>query len=229
MRWDDLFDDLESQLEHELTAEEIDLRAEEERLRLGRISLRDRILAIHDAAGFGTAAPDAASRDAAVRAGAGHGRATGGTIRGDDVASVIRVQLAGGPTISVRPLSFGKDWFSAELVEESLRHSQCIVPLAAVTALLLDRAQVQSSLTASETAGHTLAARLGLAFVLRDLCRRRASVELQLVDGVAHGTIDRVGRDHLDLAVHEPGTPRREAEVSHYRVVPFGALQLVRL
>ena len=50
MRWDNLFDDLEGQLEHELTSEEIDLQAEEERLRLGRMSLRDRILAIHDRA-----------------------------------------------------------------------------------------------------------------------------------------------------------------------------------
>ena len=33
----------ESQLEHELGAEEVDLFAEEERLRLGRLALRDRI------------------------------------------------------------------------------------------------------------------------------------------------------------------------------------------
>ena len=46
MRWDNLFDDLESQLEQGLTAEEVDLRAEEERLRLGRLGLRERIAAI---------------------------------------------------------------------------------------------------------------------------------------------------------------------------------------
>src|SRR5690554_2255177 len=50
MRWDNLFDDLESQLVHELTAEDIDLRAEEERLRLGRMSIRDRLVALHAAA-----------------------------------------------------------------------------------------------------------------------------------------------------------------------------------
>src|SRR5690554_5075475 len=49
MRWDNLFDDLESQLEHELSAEDIDLRAEEERLRLGRMSIRDRLAALHGA------------------------------------------------------------------------------------------------------------------------------------------------------------------------------------
>jgi len=46
MRWDSLFDDLESQLEQELGAEEGDLLAEEERLRLGRLTLRDRLVAM---------------------------------------------------------------------------------------------------------------------------------------------------------------------------------------
>ncbi len=46
MRWDNLFDDLESQLELELGAEDLDLVAEEERLRLGRLTLRDRLVAL---------------------------------------------------------------------------------------------------------------------------------------------------------------------------------------
>jgi len=46
MRWDNLFDDLESQLELELGAEDLDLVAEEERLRLGRLALRDRLVAL---------------------------------------------------------------------------------------------------------------------------------------------------------------------------------------
>lgn len=198
MRWDNLFDDLESQLEHELTAEEIDLRAEEERLRLARISLRERLLALHE-----RAAESAAS-----------GR--------------VRMRLVDGSTIVVRPFSFGKDWFSAELADASPAHQNCIVPLAAIAGLLLERAQVERSLVVPSGRESSLAARLGLAFVLRDLCRRRASVELRLLTEVVRGTIDRVGRDHLDLAVHEPGSPRREVEVSHYCVVPFSQLLLVR-
>src|SRR3954471_11934978 len=46
MRWDNLFDDLESQLEQELGAEEGDLLAEEERLRLRRLTIRDRVTAM---------------------------------------------------------------------------------------------------------------------------------------------------------------------------------------
>jgi hypothetical protein len=200
MRWDNLFDDLESQLEHELTAEEIDLQAEEERLRLARMSLRERILSLHE------------SRTAA------------GSLP-------VRLQLTGGAAIAVRPLSFGKDWFSAELVEESQRHSQCIIPLGAIEGLVLNREQVRSSLatSAAPDSGRGLSARLGLAFVLRDLCRRRRAIEVHLADGVVHGTIDRVGRDHFDLAVHEPGSPRRENEVTHYRVIPLSAVQFVRM
>ncbi|WP_349899436.1 hypothetical protein [Parafrigoribacterium soli] len=198
MRWDNLFDDLESQLEHELTADEVDLRAEEERLRLARISLRERIVTLHE----GASSPP---------------------------SSTLRVQLVDGSTLTVRPLSFGKDWFSAELIEESRRPGRCIVPISAIAALLLDRSEVQRSLEAPPFSAHSLSARLGLGFALRDLCRRRSSVELHLSVGLVHGTIDRVGRDHLDLAVHEPGSVRREAEVSHYRVVPFDQLLLVRM
>jgi hypothetical protein len=46
MRWDELFADLEGQLEAGLGAEERDREAEEERLRLGRLTIRDRIAAI---------------------------------------------------------------------------------------------------------------------------------------------------------------------------------------
>jgi hypothetical protein len=44
-----------------------------------------------------------------------------------------------------------------------------------------------------------------------------------------HGTIDRVGRDHLDLAVHEAGQSRRQSAVQQYRVIPLDQLLLVRL
>jgi hypothetical protein len=200
MRWNNLFDDLESQLEQELTAEEIDLKAEEERLRLGRLSIRDRIVAIQAA-------------------------------EGRDSQFTIRLQLSDASVIFVRPLTFGKDWFAADLIEESQRHSQCVVPLAAITEVVLGRAQIEQSLRMPDApeSGRSLSARLSLAFVLRDLCRRRKSMELHLTTGLVHGTIDRVGRDHIDVAVHDAGTPRRENEVNQYRVVPLGQIVLVRL
>ncbi len=200
MRWDNLFDDLEGQLEHELTSEEIDLHAEEERLRLGRMSLRDRILAVHDAE----------SR---------HGPYS------------IRVQLTDGTFIEVRPATVGRDWFSADLIDGGSRHSQCVVSLSGIAALVLTKLQVGQSLTstADSDSERGLSARLTLSFVLRDLCRRRKSVEIRLVNSTVFGTIDRVGRDHLDLAVHEVGSARRQSAVSQYRVIPFGQLLFVRV
>lgn len=205
MRWDNLFDDLESQLEHELSAEDIDLKAEEERLRLGRLSLRDRLVSMH----------------------------AGG-------AAELRVHLRGGMALRLHPLAFGKDWISANVIEEGRWRGQVVLPLAAVGSIVLDHDQVESSLI-TPPAEHPrgLTARLGLTFVLRDLCRRRTALELLLSVGAivgesgqvtaVHGTIDRVGRDHCDVAVHEAGSPRRESAVTQYRIVPIDQVLLVRL
>lgn len=200
MRWDNLFDDLESQLEHELTAEDIDLRAEEERLRLGRMSIRDRLAALHGA----------------ESAGGGYS---------------IRLVLGDGQIIAVHPVALGKDWISGDVLDESSSRQQCIIPLAAVGGVVLTPEQMALSLSVTaESAGPSeLSARLGLTFVLRDLCRRRQGVDLELLTGSVHGTIDRVGRDHLDVAVHERGTPRRESEVRQHRIVPLAQLRYVRL
>lgn len=191
MRWDDLFDDLESQLAQELSAEELDLQIEEERLRLGRLSVRDRLHAV--------------------------GRET------------VVVTLVTGERLTVRPVAFGRDWFSADVGVERVR--QCVIPLGALAGVSLAPGRVVGSLAGpADAGGHpALSDRLGLAFVLRDLCRRRRAVDLVLASGEVHGTIDRVGRDHVDLAVHERGEARRESAVREVHIVPFAALLLVRL
>ncbi|MBC7725727.1 MAG: hypothetical protein H7146_13440 [Burkholderiaceae bacterium] len=199
MRWDNLFDDLEGQLENEREAEEVDLRAEEERLRLGRLSVRDRILAVHDA----------------------HSR---------HAPYAIQLELADGHPVRVRPTTIGRDWFSADLLGDGPA-AQCVVPFSAIAAVFFTRSQLAQSLVPPvrpETAA-TLSARLGLGFVLRDLCRRRATVDLRLTRSQLFGTIDRVGRDHFDLAVHEAGSARRESAVSQYRVVSFDQVVFLRV
>lgn len=194
MRWQNLFDDLESQLATELDAEEVDLLAEEERLRLGRLSLRDRIRALQDAA----------------------------------PASPLAVTLRGGERVAVAIAAVGRDWLAGEL-DAGIRRS-AIVPFAALATLDPVGAQLAASLRA-EVAPEpptALSARIGLAFVLRDLCRRRAAVEVHVGAEKLHGTIDRVGRDHLDLAEHAPGEPRRATAVARIRIVAFSGLDLVR-
>jgi hypothetical protein len=199
MRWDNLFDDLESQLEQELSAEEIDLQAEEERLRLARLGIRDRLRSMHAA-------------------------------RSPIDDRTLCLILGDGSRVTVAPETFGRDWFAGELIEESGRRPQCIVPLESILGVVLARDQVVPSLEPMvEESSGALSARLGLQFVLRDLCRRRAPVDLGLRTHRLYGTIDRVGRDHLDLAVHEPGQPRRDSLISEFRIVRLTEVVLVRL
>lgn len=214
MRWNSLFDDLEGQLEHELNAEDGQLRAEEERLRLGRLSLRARLVAL-------TEGPAAAHR-----------------AHVGDAVSIrpLRLELSSGAVVVVHVQTFGKDWLAGELVAAGERRPQCIIPFAAIGGVLMDRFDIERSLHEAPAAPARLAERIGLPFVLRDLCRRRAFVEIitgtQTSDGlsrVLRGTIDRVGRDHCDLAMHESGTPRREALVAGYRIVPFEQFSMLRV
>lgn len=196
MRWENLFDDLAGQLEHELDAEDIDLRGEEERLRIGRLTVRDRLVALHDAA---AGSPDYR----------------------------LRLQLTDGYRVNIVPRSIGRDWLMADAVDDRDIPDQCIVPFHSIGAITLERDHVESSTRAAPPA--RLADRLGLTFVLRDLARRRRAVELHTSCGVVHGTIDRVGRDHLDLAEHATESPRRDSAVTGTRLIPLAQLTWVRL
>lgn len=186
MRWDELFADLEAQLEAGIGAEERESDAEEERLRLGRRSLRDRIAAM------------------------GVGRRP------------VRLRLTDGDVIAVVPRTVGRDWIAGDLPGGA----QAVLPLAAVAAVLPTGDQVGAEL---EPAPGALTDRLGLPFVLRDLARRRRPVTLRLRSGTTTGTIDRVGKDHLDLAVHAIEEPRRVSAVSRIEVLALAELLLVRV
>jgi hypothetical protein len=72
--------------------------------------------------------------------------------------------------------------------------------------------------------------RLGLGVVLRGLAVRRVPVRLTLADRTTlTGTVDRVGADHLELAVHAVDAPRRASAVTGIRLVPFGAVTSLAL
>lgn len=192
VRWDELFADIESQLEHELDLEHQELAAEEERLRLGRLSLRERILSM---------------------------------ARGGEAVVLV---LVDGETVALRVGSAGRDWIAGETGTAPAGRA-AVVPLAAIAAVLPGHDQLELGLRpAAPDAVPALAARLGLGFVLRDLCRRRAGVELSTRVGTLHGTIDRVARDHLDLAEHDAGEARRDRVVRRIRLVPFDAIVAVR-
>jgi hypothetical protein len=192
MRWDELFADLEGQLEAGIGAEERDREAEEERLRVGRLTIRDRIAAI------------AASTSPA-----------------------LVVQLVTGESIAIRARTFGRDWVACDLAD-SRDGAQAVLPLAAIAALLPAPGQIAASTAPVAPAG-TLTDRLGVHFVLRDLCRRRRHVVVVTPRGSFAGTFDRVGRDHADLAVHAEGEWRRSSAVRQLRVIALSDVVLVRV
>ena len=198
VRWDDLFDDLEGQLERELHSEAADLRLHEERQRLEKLSLRTRLSNV--------------ARSAAL---------------GDPLR--LRIVLVSGETLALRPTTLGRDWLAADLVDAQNGRVQCVIPLSAIAGVLLTEEQSLISLTVESDATGKLIERVGFPFVLRDLCRRRRTVDLDTRGGVLVGTIDRVARDHLDLAEHPLGTLRRASEVLHYRLVPFWQIHVIRL
>ena len=186
MRWDELFADIESQLEQELDAERVEEAVEEERLRLGRLTLRDRISAMAEP-----------------------GRALG-------------VETLDGGRSEVAIETVGRDWLAGTTLRGTARAS-IIVPLHAIAAVVPSGDQIARGLR-PQPAPAALSAQLGLAFVLRDLCRRRLALDVRTLAGTWHGTIDRVGRDHLDLAEHDRGEPRRQRLVRRVRLVPFDAV-----
>lgn len=198
MRWEHLFDDLESQLEQELEAEDVDLLAEEERLRLGRLTLRDRL--------------------------------RGMRTRGDDVAP-LRIELADRSRLDVAIVAMGRDWIAGEVASAGRGRTSCVIPISAIAGCLPDARQLRASMApapAEPVSMGTLGTRLGFGFVLRDLCRRRVPVGIGTLSDRLTGTIDRVARDHLDLAEHDPDEPRRSSAVRAHRILPLSRIVLVR-
>ncbi|SEN85208.1 hypothetical protein E3O25_08830 [Cryobacterium sp. TMT1-3] len=198
VRWDDLFDDLEGQLDRALSSAAADLSLQAERQRLEKLSLRTRISNVLRSAGVGGALQ-------------------------------IRVVLVTGETLTLRPTTLGLDWLAADLPGAANNPVECVIPLSAVAGVLLTEQQSQASLAIESEAAGRQTERVGFPFVLSSLCRRRRTVELHTKGGVLIGTIDRVARDHLDLAVHPLGTLRRTPDVLHYNLVPFWQIHIVRL
>ncbi|WP_296196260.1 hypothetical protein [uncultured Microbacterium sp.] len=208
VRWDRLFEDLETQLASEWEAERQALDTEAERLRLARLPLRDRLLALGSEARI------------AVRSASQNGNS-------DDVLSGVIATV-------------GAD-FAALRLSSPLAHAHhdagspagdlVLVRLDAPWQITLSQEdQLRSARPDHTTRRSPLADRMTFGFVLRDIARKRLGVRIATVNGTdLSGTIDRVAADHLDLALHEPGEPRRSENVRGFSILSFSAVTRVRI
>lgn len=169
----------------------------------------------------------AAARDADVRAEvAERTRIERGRLRLVDrlrpaVGGDIVVAVAGAGTVRGLLIDVGSDWL---LLVVSGPPGDVLVALDAVS--WISGLGPVSSEPGSEG---RVAARLDLRSGLRGIARDRAAVRVVLRDGSElTGTVDRVGADHVELAVHSGDEPRRASAVRSLLTVPVVALALVR-
>lgn len=101
--------------------------------------------------------------------------------------------------------------------------SSVLIPRAAIVGVdaLLRRAMVPS---------RPLQSGPSLTSIYRMLARRREPLQVVMTGGtvLGEGTIDRVGKDHIDMALHARDEFRRENAVHGVRIIPFEQIQLVR-
>lgn len=146
-----------------------------------------------------------------------------GALAGSDVEA--SVDLADGTSVRGVVTAQGADWVALGIGNG---RTTALVPLSALTAIGLPHVELLRTARPRQERS-AIADRMTFGFVLRDLVRRRAGVVVQLASGRSlTGTIDRAGADHFDLALHEPGSPRRADAVTGFRLIPFAAVACVR-
>ncbi|MBK5307456.1 MAG: hypothetical protein JJD92_12275 [Frankiaceae bacterium] len=132
----------------------------------------------------------------------------------------LAVTVWGAGAVHGRLVDAGIDWLLIE--ETGVR--EVLVPLGSV--LGISGIGARAAVPGSEG---EVGRRLDLRWALRGLARDRAGVTVVLRDGSAvTGTLDRVGADHVDIAEHPAGEPRRAGAVRQVRLIPLTALALLR-
>jgi hypothetical protein len=136
------------------------------------------------------------------------------------VGAGVRLHCTGPLTLGGVLGRVGPDWL---LVDEGAGR-EALVALAAVQGV-----SGLSRLSAAPDSMPVVESRLGLSHVLRGVARDRSSVRICRTDAsVIDATIDRVGTDFLEAAVHPAGEPRRHTAVRDVILIPYAALAAVR-
>ena len=133
------------------------------------------------------------------------------------VGAAVRVRCLGGMALAGRLSAVGAGWL---LLDEDAGREAFLAAAAVVSISGLGRLAAPAA---------ALDARLGIGRALRGLARDRSGLRACLTDStVIDGTVDRVGSDFVEFAVHAVGEPRRREEVREVLVVPIGALAVLR-
>lgn len=138
----------------------------------------------------------------------------------------IRLRTVAGITVTGTLRRVGPDWL---LLQEGPGR-EVVLALRATTI-------VEGLSAATGVAMTGVERRLNLRHALRGLARDRSPIALVVSGGVGEpaalytevtGTIDRIGADFLEMALHAPWEPRRTASVRSIVLVPLEAIVLVR-
>lgn len=136
------------------------------------------------------------------------------------IGAPLRVQCDGAATLHGALTRVGPDWL---LLDEGAGRESLVAAHAVLTVGGLTR------FSAVPDSMDVVQSRLGLWFVLRRIARDRSPVRLLLRDGAQVGaTIDRVGSDFVEVAMHAVAEPRRHGAVREIRLIPSHALVAVR-
>lgn len=161
------------------------------------------------------AAADAAALDADIAEVERAARAEWRLLDRVRAAHQARLDLTSGPQVTGLVAAVGRD-----VVVLASDDADWAIPVWGIAGLVDLGEAVREPASASE--------RLGLASVLRAWARQRSVVRvLRVGAGPLDGTIDAVGADHLDLAEHDPGEPRRPDAVRRRSTIPLGAIAAV--
>src|ERR1700712_1693379 len=145
---------------------------------------------------------------------------------GGAIGRPLRVRTTAGIAVTGALLEIGPDWL---LIQEGPGR-EVLLALTAVTI-------VEGLAAATGPAVGGVKLRLNLRFALRGIARDRSPVALVVCGGVGEpmglyteitGTVDRVGGDFVEVALHAPWEPRRAASVRSVVLVPLAAVVLVR-
>lgn len=180
MTFDNLFHDLESQLERELDAQLQNRLDDEERERQCALSMRDRI--------------------SALTRGSYEERLA--VVMRDGVALTLAPERVGKDWF-VAQIHEPRDFVGLAICAVSGIQKMTLTPEQNKDSLGESVAVVSTADLDSLKARPGLLAQVSFAFVLRDVGRRRKQVEVVTQSGRYQGTVDRVGADHLEVAAQK--------------------------